>query len=1119
MDIDDLKLWNIARTQSEIQQFMYSYLPLSSPGLLAFWDMEENTGYETQDKMGGVLAMLRDGASWGTHPLGLGETYQWSPAAGLSSTSGQTVTASPVSPTTYTVTVTNSDNCTANANVNFIPGPVGDTSVYGNGEWRVYGFDGVDWNTFKGYYTDPDLSFDSENKYDELLSPSSAMGYVGCSIANDNHSVSYKRTNIPAGTYQIDFILNDDDATLLIDGQEKFSRSNSVIPTTAWVGNLTASSKVEVKWKEMNTHSRANVTFSIVTPPLFSPGTINGSQTICAGLDPLYFNSLSVATGCFISTYQWESSLDNSLWNTIVGETDSIYDFGIINETTYFRRKAVDDCGRSGYSNVIIVTVPSPLAPTAINSSLCGPGSVNLSTSGSTGVYLWYDVATGGTSIVSGSSFSTPSISVTTNYFVAALYGTCESPRSTVVATINTIPAPPTGIDDSRCGAGSVSLSASGSPDTYRWYEDATIVTSIVSTAVFNTPLLNVTRSYFVSSVSAEGCESTSRTEVIASINTATIGGALSSDASVCSGTNGATITLTGHIGNISSWESSFDNFATAGSTIANTLATFDYENLTQTTSYRVIVQAPGCAIVNSSVVTITVNSLPPDPIATGASNCGPGSVTLSATGSPLNYRWYDATVDGNIVGSASTFDTPILSTSTNYYVVSLSAAGCESSSRVIATADINDVPIFPSGIGAKRCGDGSVVLSASGSVPVFNWYDAASGGLLLSSGSTFSTPTLTETTKYYVSGVNADNCESVSRDEVIATIITIPSSPVASDISRCGPGKVTLLATGSVSGYNWYDVPAGGSVVETSSTWLTADLVADKTYYVCSLDDVCESSRVPVNVSIMPASIPGTLTSDISQVCEGANSITLTLNGNSGGVVNWLASNDNFSSNVSTVNSTNNQEVVNNLTASVAYKVIVKNGACPADTTTAVLVTVDPITNAGKLVTQKVNDQEAVLELTGYEGAIVQWEMSKDNFNTVNIINETSPFLTVSLDSATSYRVVVKSGICSIAISNDIKVEGFKIYTSITPNNDGINDFWVIDGINSYPSNKVRIFNRWGDLVYVEEGYNNKERVWNGTANRGLILDSRPLPNGTYFYQVELSNNNIKTGYVIIKR
>ena len=97
---------------------------------------------------------------------------------------------------------------------------------------------------------------------------------------------------------------------------------------------------------------------------------------------------------------------------------------------------------------------------------------------------------------------------------------------------------------------------------------------------------------------------------------------------------------------------------------------------------------------------------------------------------------------------------------------------------------------------------------------------------------------------------------------------------------------------------------------------------------------------------------------------------------------------------------------------------------------------------------------------------------------------------------------------------------EELTIYKGFSPNGDGNNDQWVIDGILDFPQNEVRVFNRWGNLVYEETGYDNQSKVWFGQTNQGIVLGKKDLPDGTYFYMVELGDGSeVRSGYVMLKR
>jgi len=73
------------------------------------------------------------------------------------------------------------------------------------------------------------------------------------------------------------------------------------------------------------------------------------------------------------------------------------------------------------------------------------------------------------------------------------------------------------------------------------------------------------------------------------------------------------------------------------------------------------------------------------------------------------------------------------------------------------------------------------------------------------------------------------------------------------------------------------------------------------------------------------------------------------------------------------------------------------------------------------------------------------------------------------------------------------------------SPNNDGINDRFVIQQVPPGVSIRLDVYNRWGQLVYRQNDYKND---WDGTANQGSAATARQgLPDGTYYYQVQLSD------------
>lgn len=89
------------------------------------------------------------------------------------------------------------------------------------------------------------------------------------------------------------------------------------------------------------------------------------------------------------------------------------------------------------------------------------------------------------------------------------------------------------------------------------------------------------------------------------------------------------------------------------------------------------------------------------------------------------------------------------------------------------------------------------------------------------------------------------------------------------------------------------------------------------------------------------------------------------------------------------------------------------------------------------------------------------------------------------------------------ITVDERISEDGPFIPTGISPNGDGTNDFWYIRWLYRYPENSVTILNRWEDVVYKAEPYEND---WYGTYN------GHNLPEGTYYFILRIYENGQET-------
>ncbi|MGD1945644.1 MAG: gliding motility-associated C-terminal domain-containing protein [Croceivirga sp.] len=98
------------------------------------------------------------------------------------------------------------------------------------------------------------------------------------------------------------------------------------------------------------------------------------------------------------------------------------------------------------------------------------------------------------------------------------------------------------------------------------------------------------------------------------------------------------------------------------------------------------------------------------------------------------------------------------------------------------------------------------------------------------------------------------------------------------------------------------------------------------------------------------------------------------------------------------------------------------------------------------------------------------------------------------------------------------------EVFNVITPNGDGVHDVLRIANIENYPNNTVKIYNRWGVLVFQTRAYNSAGNVFDGTSQgRVTVEKDDKLPVGTYFYIIDFENiaGNIEqlSGYIYINR
>jgi len=135
----------------------------------------------------------------------------------------------------------------------------------------------------------------------------------------------------------------------------------------------------------------------------------------------------------------------------------------------------------------------------------------------------------------------------------------------------------------------------------------------------------------------------------------------------------------------------------------------------------------------------------------------------------------------------------------------------------------------------------------------------------------------------------------------------------------------------------------------------------------------------------------------------------------------------------------------------------------------------------------------------------IVRWD------ETLELWVDEGGIIDIDKKTVTTISNVSGYGVFTIArVKTDIIMEGdIVIYNGVSPDGDGHNDYFLINGINRFPKNKVAVYNRWGVKVFETSNYDSSGNVFMGKSEeRATISSNSMLPSGTYFYIVEYEYN-----------
>lgn len=242
-----------------------------------------------------------------------------------------------------------------------------------------------------------------------------------------------------------------------------------------------------------------------------------------------------------------------------------------------------------------------------------------------------------------------------------------------------------------------------------------------------------------------------------------------------------------------------------------------DYQSKGYIVEYGGMVLGDADNIQISASTTITMSQIT---VNTPASVCGSGIFSLQASTTTGTIDWYDVSAGGTSLGTVDNYTTPLINTTTTYYV----DYGCPN--RIPIIANVNTIPNITSPITPiSKCGSGTVTLQANSNVGIINWYANATGGSILATVTSFTTPNLTANSTYYAEAFN-NGCSNGIRIPVNVFVYT---PPVVTDqeVTKCKSS--TLILDAGVPGmlYLWSTGETTQTITISTSGIYTVDVTS----------------------------------------------------------------------------------------------------------------------------------------------------------------------------------------------------------------------------------------------------------------------------------------------------
>ncbi len=510
-----------------------------------------------------------------------------------------------------------------------------------------------------------------------------------------------------------------------------------------------------------------------------------------------------------------------------------------------------------------------------------------------------------------------------------------------------------------------------------------------------------------------------------------------------------------------------------------------------------------GCnGFINGSA---TISTYPASPIAINDTVCKGEAATLAVIDEGGTYEWYATAVDNTVLNIGVSYPTSTLNEATNFYVQNTIIPDSVTSlvGTGITGAGWDPVPgrlRFTSSISGKLV---SVDLRYTGTTTT---------GKVLVNINDLTDPSLNK--NYTFENIVSNGAQYGTFDFNYSLISGHQYDFVFTANTGISP-QVMFVSNANLPNTTWpeitfdsYENPSPGVTPWFGTNWI-----------IKYPNEVANCGRTKVTAEIITGA-PTTVDFDLNQTeyCPGEALIATikdTVGGGSSPVFEWYVDGSFVSNNVPfTINSLSNEDKI--------FVKMVPSIKCNQDATAPekpILINTNPTLSVTPVLDEEVYCLDDVVATASIENQIggggiptYDWYLnnqligSGSSINLFDFNHEDKLFVVMNssltcADKVTSNELTLKLKDCECE---------FFVPNSFSPNGDGINDTWEISGLDCQNSQQLKVFNRWGNLVF--ESYNYDGR-WGGND----------LPIGTYFYTIIFNNSEQKetifTGALTIVR